>query len=112
MSKPVKFTIAGVIVAVIAGLLPIDEIAALANAGTLIAFMAVGLCLIIMRRRAPDMPRPFRAPAGLLVGLGAILGCAYLFISLPAQTQYYFLIWNAIGLVIYFAYGLARSRAG
>ena len=109
---PVRITIlTAIIVAVIAGLLPIDEIAALANAGTLIAFMAVGLCLIIMRRRAPEMPRPFRAPAGLLVGLGAILGCAYLFISLPAKTQHYFFIWNAIGLAIYFAYGLARSRA-
>jgi basic amino acid/polyamine antiporter, APA family len=108
---PVRITVlTAIIVAIIAGLLPIDEIAALANAGTLIAFMAVGLCLIIMRRRAPDMPRPFRAPAGLLVGLGAILGCAYLFISLPAQTQTYFLIWNAVGLLIYFAYGLARSR--
>ena len=61
---PSRVTIAtAVLVAVLAGVLPIGEIAALANAGTLIAFVAVGICLIVMRRRAPDMPRPFRAPA-------------------------------------------------
>jgi len=110
---PVRITLlTALLVAVIAGVLPIDEIAALANAGTLIAFMAVGLCLVILRRRAPDAPRPFRAPAGLLVGLGAIGGCAYLFFSLPSQTQAYFLLWNGIGLLIYLAYGAARSRVG
>jgi basic amino acid/polyamine antiporter, APA family len=108
---PVRITVlTAIIVAIIAGLLPIDEIAALANAGTLVAFMAVGLCLIVLRRRAPDAHRPFRAPLGPLVGLAAILGCAYLFWSLPAKTQHYFLIWNGIGLAIYLAYGLARSR--
>jgi APA family basic amino acid/polyamine antiporter len=108
---PVRITIlTAILVALLAGVLPIDEIAALANAGTLVAFMAVGLCLLVLRRRAPDAPRPFRAPLGTLVGVGAIAGCAYLFASLPAKTQTYFVIWNAIGLVIYFGYGLARSR--
>lgn len=108
---PVRITIlTAILVAILAGVLPIDEIAALANAGTLVAFMAVGLCLIVLRRRAPDAPRPFRAPLGPLIGLGAIGGCAYLFASLPAKTQTYFLIWNVIGLAIYLGYGLARSR--
>lgn len=107
---PARVTIAtAVLVAVLAGLLPIGEIAALANAGTLIAFMAVGACLIVLRRRAPDLKRPFRAPAAMLVGLGAILGCAYLFISLPAQTLVACAIWNAIGFVIYFAYARGKS---
>ncbi len=108
---PVRITLlTAALVAVIAGILPIDEIAALANAGTLIAFIAVGTCLIVLRRRAPDAPRPFRAPLGLFVGAGAVLGCAYLFLSLPAKTQGYFLLWNAIGLAIYLGYGVARSR--
>ncbi|MEZ0244227.1 MAG: amino acid permease C-terminal domain-containing protein, partial [Sphingomonas sp.] len=68
-----------------------------------------GLCLLVLRRRAPDAPRPFRTPAAWLVGLGAIFGCAYLFISLPAQTQIMFGAWNLVGLVVYFAY--ARSNA-
>ncbi len=108
---PVRITlITALLVAIIAGVLPIDEIAALANAGTLAAFTAVGLCMLIMRRRAPDAPRKFRTPAAWPVGLVAILGCLYLFASLPTKTQLYFLIWNAIGLVVYALYGSRRSR--
>jgi len=102
-------TVTAILVAILAGLLPIGEIAALANAGTLIAFMAVGACLIVLRRRRPDLRRPFRTPAGIFVGLGAVLGCAYLFISLPTKTLVWCLVWNAIGLAVYLGY--ARSRA-
>ncbi|MGK2908619.1 MAG: amino acid permease [Sphingobium sp.] len=110
---PIRITIlTAVLVAVIAGLLPIDQIAALANAGTLIAFAAVGLCMLVMRRRAPDQRRPFRVPLAWLVGPGAILGCLYLFTSLPTKTLLYCLIWNAIGLALYFAYGQKRSTLG
>ncbi|WP_327752602.1 amino acid permease [Sphingobium sp. SJ10-10] len=107
---PARITgMTAVLVAIIAGVLPIDEIAALANAGTLIAFTAVGACLLILRRRMPDLKRPFRAPAGWLVGLGAIGGCAYLFISLPVKTILACFIWNAIGLCVYFLYGRRRA---
>ncbi len=107
---PARITTAtAILVAVLAGLLPIGEIAALANAGTLIAFMAVGACLIVLRRRSPELKRPFRTPAGLLVGLGAVLGCAYLFISLPVETLLWCLFWNAIGIAIYFGYARRRS---
>ncbi len=82
----------------------------LANAGTLAAFVAVGLCLIILRVRQPDLPRVFRAPMPWVVGLIAIGGCIYLFFSLPAITQSRFLIWNLIGVAIYLAYGARKSR--
>jgi APA family basic amino acid/polyamine antiporter len=109
---PVRITlITAALVAIIAGFLPIDQIAALANAGTLVAFMAVALCLLILRRRAPDAPRPFRTPGALVVGLITILGCGYLFLSLPSKTQLYFLVWNGIGLLVYFGYGMRRSLA-
>ena len=91
--------------------MPIDEIAALANAGTLIAFTAVGACLLILRRRMPDIRRPFRTPAATLVGIGAVLGCAYLFISLPMKTIMACFAWNAVGLLVYFAYGQKRAVA-
>ena len=107
---PAKITtMTAILVAIIAGLLPIGEIAALANAGTLIAFMAVGACLIILRRRSPELRRPFRAPAAWLVGLGAVFGCAYLFASLPTKTLVGCLIWNAIGLAIYPGHARRRS---
>lgn len=107
---PTRITLCtAVVVAVLAGLLPIGKVAALANAGTLIAFMAVGLCLLVLRRRAPDASRPFRVRAPWLVGLGTIGGCLYLFVSLPAETLLWCLVWNAIGLGIYAFYGRHRS---
>ena len=107
--SPVRITVfTAAIVGVIAGLFPLDEIAALANAGTLLAFAAVALCMLLMRRRAPDAPRRFRAPLPWVVGGIAIGGCLYLFASLPARTQLYFLIWNAVGLVLYAAFAGRR----
>ncbi|RXZ34177.1 amino acid permease [Sphingomonas desiccabilis] len=103
--------VTGVSVAAVAGFFRLDEIAELANAGTLVAFIAVGACLMILRRRFPELPRLFRCPAPYVVGTLAILGCIYLFISLPSSTITRFFLWNVIGLVIYFAYGRRHSDA-
>ena len=99
----------GISIAVVAGLFRLDEIAELANAGTLLAFIAVGGCMIVMRRRAPDAPRLFRCPQPYLVGALAIVGCLYLLWSLPSTTLFRFMIWNVIGLAIYFGYGRRHS---
>lgn len=94
---PVRVTtMTAVIVAILAGILPISEIAALANAGTLIAFAAVGTCLIVLRKREPGAHRPFRVPAGILVGVLTIGGCLYLFASLPNKTLLACLGWNVL----------------
>ena len=107
---PVRITlITAVLVAIIAGVMPIDSIAALANAGTLAAFIAVSVAMLVLRRRDPGAVRTFRTPLAWVVGPVAVLGCLYLFYSLPAQTQIYFLIWNVVGLAVYFGYGRARS---
>ncbi|MFC3579600.1 amino acid permease [Sphingomonas hylomeconis] len=102
----------GISIAVVAGIFRLDEIAELANAGTLIAFIAVGACLMVLRRTAPDMKRLFRCPQPYIVGTLAILGCLYLLFSLPTATLVRFVIWNAIGLAAYFAYGRSRSLVG
>ena len=99
----------GVTIAAVAGFFRLDEIAELANAGTLLAFIAVGACMMVLRKRAPDAPRLFRCPAPMLVGTLAILGCIYLLFSLPSATIARFVIWNLIGLAFYFAYGRRRS---
>ena len=113
--SPVRITLfTAVVVAVIAGIFPLDEIAALANAGTLAAFVAVCAAMLVMRRRAPDAERRFRTPLPWLVGLVGIGGCLYLFARLPVKTQTYFLIWNLIGLGVYMAYAsssAAKARA-
>ncbi|MGA0606221.1 amino acid permease [Phenylobacterium sp. VNQ135] len=108
---PVFVTIfTGVVAAAIAGAFPLDEIAALANAGTLLAFIATAACMMILRRRAPEAQRPFRTPLWWLVGALAIVGCIWLFTSLPLTTMRNFLIWNALGIVVYLVYGRAKSR--
>lgn len=110
---PVRITIfTALVVAVLAGFIPLGELAALANAGTLAAFAAVSICMLIMRRRAPDAPRTFRAPLPWVVGGIAVLGCIYLFFSLPAQTQLWFLIWNVGGLGVYFLYARRHAVIG
>ena len=110
---PVRITaLTAVLVAIIAGVMPLDAIAALANAGTLAAFVAVCVCMLVMRRRAPDAPRTFRTPLAPVVGTIGVLGCIYLFFSLPHRTQEYFLLWNVAGLVLYFLYGRQRANAG
>ncbi len=99
---PVRITLAtAVLVAILAGLVPLDAIAALANAGTLAAFVAVATCMLLMRRRDPAAPRRFSVPLPWLVGPMAIMGCLYLFWSLPLQTKLFFALWNTLGLVLY-----------
>lgn len=109
---PVLVTgITGVFVAAVAGFFRLDEIAELANAGTLLAFIAVGACLMVLRKRAPELKRVFRCPQPYLVGTLAILGCLYLMISLPSQTLVRFGLWNVAGLAFYFLYSRSRSLA-
>jgi len=110
---PVAITVfTAILVAALAGVARLDEIAALANAGTLIAFIAVATCLLVLRAREPARPRVFRAPLAWVVGPVAILGCAYLFWSLPARTQFWCLLWNALGLVVYLLYARRHSMLG
>lgn len=110
--SPVLITaITGIFVAAVAGFFRLDEIAELANAGTLVAFIAVAGCMMILRRTRPELPRVFRCPAPFVVGTLAILGCLYLLFSLPEHTLVRFLVWNAIGITAYLLYGRGRSMA-
>jgi basic amino acid/polyamine antiporter, APA family len=115
---PVTITVfTALVTAALAGVARLDEIAALANAGTLAAFTAVAVCLLVLRKRDPDRPRVFRTPLAWVVGPLAIFGCLYLFWSLPSKTQLWFLVWNVFGIVVYFAYAqrnsvLAKRGAG
>ena len=109
---PVLMTVlTGIVVAVIAAVVPLDKIALLANAGTLCAFIAVAVCVLVLRVRDPNRPRAFRTPMPWIVAPVCILGCLYLFLNgLPQFTQWWFVIWNGIGLVLYFLYGMRASR--
>ena len=100
----------GLFAAAIAGFVPLKDIAEVANAGTLLAFIATALCMMVLRRTEPDRIRAFRCPAPWLVGPAAIAGCLYLFASLPRVTMIRFAVWNLIGVGVYLAYGRVRSR--
>ena len=107
---PARITaMTAVFVAIIAGLVPLDVIASLANAGTLCAFVAVAACVLVLRRRSPGARRPFRTPLAWVVAPAAILGCCYLFTSLQGVTQVAFFVWNGAGLVFYLLYGRKRA---
>ena len=110
---PVRITVfTAIVTSVFAGLIPLASIAALANAGTLAAFVAVCAAMLVLRHREPERERKFRAPLPWLVATVGILGCLYLFISLPNRTQIFFVSAQIIGLLAYFAYvGRAAEKA-
>jgi APA family basic amino acid/polyamine antiporter len=100
----------GTIVAVIAGFVPLGELAELANIGTLFAFVVVSIGVIVLRRTDPDRRRPFKTPLVPFLPIASVLGCFYLMAALPRATWIRFLIWLAVGLVMYFVYGMRNSR--
>jgi APA family basic amino acid/polyamine antiporter len=109
--NPVRITLfTAVVVGILAGLVPLNDLVALANAGTLTAFIAVCAAMLAMRRRDPDAKRTFRTPLPWVTGAIGILGCAYLFYSLPTYTQEWFLIWNAVGLLLYFLFASGNAE--
>jgi APA family basic amino acid/polyamine antiporter len=108
---PMRVIVAsGVLIAGIAGLTPIGDVAELVNIGTLAAFFLVCLGVISLRYTHPDLPRPFRTPWSPLVPLLGAGACLYLMMSLPPVTWVRFGGWLAVGLVIYFAYSRSHSQ--
>ena len=107
---PVRVIMAsGVLIAAIAGLTPIGEVAELVNIGTLAAFVLVCAGVIHLRYTRPDLKRPFRTPFGSVTPLLGIVFCLYLMFSLPPVTWMRFGIWLVLGAVIYFTYSRSHS---
>ncbi|WP_298219033.1 amino acid permease [Halothiobacillus sp.] len=110
---PVRIiVICGVVISLVAGLVPLGELAELVNIGTLAAFVLVSLGVIVLRMRQPDLPRPFKNPFGYTLPILGILSCGALMMFLPVVTWIRFLGWLAIGMVIYFAYSYRHSHLG
>jgi APA family basic amino acid/polyamine antiporter len=99
----------GIIVAFITGTFPIQILGELVNIGTLLAFVLVCFGVWILRRKRPDLDRPFRTPLVPLVPILGVLSCLGLMATLPADTWLRLLVWLLIGLVIYFTYGRKHS---
>ncbi|MEV6558890.1 amino acid permease [Nocardia sp. NPDC051756] len=107
---PVRLSLLlGAGIALVAALLPIGTVAELVNIGALFAFVIVALGVLLLRRSAPDRPRPFRTPFMPVVPLAAIAGCAWLATTFESLTWLRFALWSAVGAAVYFGYGRRHS---
>ena len=104
--------LAGILGAILAGLLPIDALLHLTNIGTLFAFVIVCGAVLIMRKTNPEAHRPFRCPFVPAVPILGIAACLLLMLSLPAANWWRLIAWLGLGLVIYFGYGRRHSVLG
>lgn len=104
--------IIGVVSAVMAGLLPIEDAAELTNIGILLAFIVVSGAVIVLRYRSPDIPRTFKTPLMPALPLVGIAFSVWLISKLDPATWLRFGVWFLLGVVVYAAYGYRRSHLG
>ena len=100
----------GLVVAVFASTIPLDALGEMTSIGTLLAFIIVCAGVLVLRRRRPDLPRPFRAPFSPVTPILGIVISLAMMIGLPLPTWIRLVVWLAIGLVIYFGYGRSHSH--
>ncbi|MEU2433757.1 amino acid permease [Streptomyces sp. NPDC007861] len=110
---PTRTTVlTGVLVAAITGFTTVNEIAEMVNIGTLFAFVVVAIGVIVLRRTRPDIHRAFRTPWVPALPVLSALVSFWLMLNLSLETWIRFVIWMAVGFLIYFAYGRRHSRLG
>ena len=108
---PYRPTLAiGVFTAIVAGCVPLGEVAKLVNIGVLSAFIVICASVWVLRVRKPDLPRAFRTPWVPVIPIIGILFSMWLLSELALITWCVFLVWLALGLVVYFAYGRRHSK--
>ncbi|MCZ1000589.1 amino acid permease [Streptomyces mirabilis] len=99
-------------IAVLAALVPLGALADATSIGTLFAFMLVNLAVVLLRRRSPEAPRSFRVPFSPVTPILGVGFCVYMLFSLGPDTWAAFGAWMAVGLVIYWLYGIKHSKLG
>ncbi|RKT79170.1 amino acid/polyamine/organocation transporter (APC superfamily) [Terracoccus luteus] len=108
---PVRLTlIIGGVVALIAAFTPIGKLEEMVNIGTLTAFLLVSLAIPILRKRRPDLKRAFKVPGSPFIPYLSALMCFYLILNLSVETWIRFVVWMALGFLIYFAYSRKHSK--
>ena len=108
---PVRvIVLCGLVIATIAGFIPLGELAELVNIGTLAAFVLVCLGVIVLRVTQPLLHRPFKNPLNPIFPLLGMFSCGALMAFLPALTWLRFGVWLVIGVIVYFAYSIRHSK--
>ena len=108
---PARITaIVTVVCALIAGLTPVGMLEEMVNIGTLSAFVLVSIGIPVLRKKRPDIPRTFKVPFSPVLPIISAAICLYLMLNLSVETWIRFLVWLAIGLVIYFVWSGHHSR--
>jgi APA family basic amino acid/polyamine antiporter len=100
----------GLVVAVFASTIPLNKLGEMTSIGTLLAFIIVCAGVLVLRRRSPELARPFRAPFMPVTAILGILISLVMMIGLPLATWLRLVIWLGAGLLIYFFYGRQHSR--
>lgn len=101
-----------VFVSIFAGFVPVSDLGHMVSIGTLLAFVLVCIGILVMRKKMPDIPRPFRTPAVPLVPILGIVVCVAMMASLPIITWVRLSAWMGLGVLIYFTYSKSRSKLG
>ncbi|SDT05603.1 basic amino acid/polyamine antiporter, APA family [Nocardioides scoriae] len=108
---PLRITLATTAaVCLLGAFVPLATLAEMVSIGTLFAFLVVAIAVVVLRRTKPRMERPFRTPSVPWLPAASALSCLALMASLAVETWLRFLVWLALGLVIYFVYGRTHSR--
>ncbi|WP_454228541.1 amino acid permease [Propioniciclava flava] len=108
---PARITaIVTVVCALIAGVMPVGMLEEMVNIGTLSAFVLVSIGIPVLRKKRPDIPRTFKVPFSPVLPIISAAICLYLMLNLSVETWIRFLVWLAIGLVIYFVWSGHHSR--
>jgi len=106
----VSTILTGSVALILAGILPISILGELVSIGTLLAFVIVCISILILRKTDPDLKRPFRTPFVPYVPILGALICFIQMAALPLDTWLRLIIWMGIGFIIYFTYGIRKSK--
>jgi APA family basic amino acid/polyamine antiporter len=102
--------VTGFAVSIAAGFTPIRILGELVSIGTLMAFVIVSVGIIFLRHQRPELERPFKTPLVPLVPILSVIVSLALMLSLPRETWERLIIWMALGIIFYFAYGYRHSE--